>query len=203
MKKSNLLILKHKGMCARLVFVVMVGFVLSLFSCNSNPVEGISNEDSTIDTYSESPGEEQPTTPSEEPTTVEVDVIEVENLYGVWQLMTVTHTGDRPDDYLLTDNPGRYAIDCSQFNILYEFKPNGILTVSDFDRPESIQVAGVLAGVHEAGDYPYSVGEFHDGRNLQIGSDYEVWWCRIDGNELEFDTAPLDGPVFKLIRLEN
>ena len=189
MKESNLLLLKHKSMRTKLVFVVIVGFALSLFSCNSNPIEEMSNEDSTIDTYAENPGKEQPTTPSEEPTTVELDVIEVENLYGVWQLVQVIITGDRPDGFL--------TIDYSAYSILYEFKTNGILTIS------GIPANNEHYCVYEDGDYPYSVGEFHDGRNLQIGSDYEIWWCRISGNELEFDTAPLDGPVFRLIRLEN
>ena len=117
-----------------------------------------------------------------------------ENLYGVWKLVKVTITGDRPDGFL--------TIDYSEYNIVYEFKRNDILTVSGV--PENNQ----HYLVHEAGDYPYSIGEFHDGRNLQIGAnDYDVWWARIFSDEyhneiLEFDTAPVDGPIFSFIKIE-
>ena len=179
MKKGNLLLLMFLVVC---------------WSCQNETEQNPKPETTPIE--GETPSNGEGPAPPRVCGNEFVDVTDAESLYGVWKLVSFIHTGDRPD--------GMLTIDCSAYNILYEFKPNGILTVSDFDRPESVQVAGLLAGVHEAGDYPYSVGEFHDGRNLQIGSEYEVWWCRITivGYNLEFDTAPVDGPVFMLVKVE-
>ena len=179
--------------------LLLLMFLVVCWSCQ-NETELTPNQEPTK-VESETPANEEEPTPSEYPGGNEyAGVIKVEDLYGVWKLVSVTITGDRRDGYL--------TIDYSAYSILYEFKTNGILTVSGV--PENNE----RYCVHEIGDYPYAVGAFHDGRNLQIGDDYQVWWARflpakpVDGISieypvrLEFDTAPLCGPIYQLVKVE-
>ena len=48
-------------MSTKFFYVCMVGLALSMFSCNSNPIEGLSEEDSISDTYATGTGLGQPT----------------------------------------------------------------------------------------------------------------------------------------------
>ena len=163
MKKGNLLLLMFLVVC---------------WSCQNETEQNPKPETTPIE--GETPSNEEP---SEYLGRSEyADITDVESLYGVWKLVRVA---------VLFTAAGSQSSDYSQYNILYEFKPNGILTVSGV--PENVES-------YRDGDYPYSVGNFHDGRSLKIGVSY--LWCRMDGNKLEFDTAPLDGPIFKLVKVE-
>ena len=89
---------------------------------------------------------------------------------------------------------GNKLYDYSQYNIVYEFKPNNILAISGETHIEN------YVG-HEIGKHFYSLGDFSDGRNLKI-DDYSIYWCRIFSNELEIDLTPVDGGMYKFVRLK-
>jgi hypothetical protein len=83
------------------------------------------------------------------------------------------------------------SFDYFKDTILFEFKTDGILTVSgrtDLQWPYD-------------GDYTYSIvepDEQNDYRNLKIGASY--FWTRVSSKELKIDASPLDGEVHKLIK---
>ena len=82
----------------------------------------------------------------------------------------------------------------SNYNIVYDFKANGVLTVSG--KIDQID----WYGGYEVGEYPYSVGNFEYGHNLKIGN-YEFWWVRISSKTLVMDDSPVDGPICYLVKI--
>jgi len=193
-------------MKTKLFFLLTAGFVLGMNSCNSGSIDNggdkpLESVETAEPAKNAEPVEEtlllaEPTegTPSDGNRYVDGN-LKAKDLYGVWKLVKVTITGDRPD--------GPLSYDYSVYNIMYEFKPNGILTVS---RIEKTGLPENLPYWIEAGDFSYAVSEaceFHDGRNLKTGTN-SYWWCRLlSSNELCFDTAPVDGPIFNLVRIGN
>ena len=104
-------------------------------------------------------------------------------LFGKWKLSETVSSG-----FITQPKTENY----SQYNIVFEFKPNGILTVSgnlDSHWPNN-------------GDHDYSVVEpdTQHGPNLKISTLY--FWTRSNSKELEIDSRPVDGGVFKLLRIK-
>ena len=106
-------------------------------------------------------------------------------IIGKWKLMKVlvyTDIALKVDDY-------------SKDNIIYEFKSNGILTISGVPKDN---------GGYRAGDHTYSVVP-----NPYFGASYRliidtffIYGCKIANNELWFDILPLDGPAYFLNKIE-
>lgn len=109
------------------------------------------------------------------------------HIIGIWKLIKVTipFTGES-NDY-------------SAYNIVHEFKANGILTVSEV--PEQIE----LYRGFESGDHHYSIIEDddettkHDGRSLEI--DNTCFWHSVSSKGLEISNAPLDGTIYYLVKI--
>ena len=78
-------------------------------------------------------------------------------------------------------------IDYSNLNIVYEFKTNGILTVSGNGN----------AGLVGKGNHSYSIGNY---QVLQIGNSSS--WYAVSSNELIIDSRPVDGSAFYFAKIE-
>ena len=107
---------------------------------------------------------------------------------GKWQLMEVRAS--------FVSNPP-FVYDCSEYNIVYEFKTNGVLIVSG-ETDESIG--------YTAGEYTYSFvddvfGWLHLPWGLQINN-YSPSWYNISSEELIIDYSPLDGSTSCFIRID-
>ena len=72
-------------------------------------------------------------------------------------------------------------IDYSEHNIVYEFKTNGVLTVSGNGN----------AGWIEKGNHSYSIGNY---QKIQVG--YSSSWYSVSPSELIIDSRPVDGSAF-------
>ena len=79
-------------------------------------------------------------------------------------------------------------IDYSQHNIVYEFKANGVLTVS----------GNTNVGFPGTGEYAYSIGNYGE-----IHIDAVRFWYRFSSNkeELIIDSRPIDGPAYYFVKI--
>jgi len=82
--------------------------------------------------------------------------------------------------------------DDSQYNIVYEFKADNILTISgEIESPFQNRI----------GEHSYSITDSKDGRMLTI--DYTTWWFSVSSQEFEISLAPLDGGIYRFVKLKN
>lgn len=87
--------------------------------------------------------------------------------------------------------------DYSCNNIIYHFKPDGILEV----------ISDVEEAGHSKGEYNYELiwDPYNSGattfRGIKIG-DFERWACSIKTTNMTSDTSPLDGPTLHFVRIE-
>jgi len=82
------------------------------------------------------------------------------------------------------------CLDYSHCNIVYEFKPNGVLTVS------GRAGQNIFPGVE---NHSYSIGSFPDERSLKINNTY--WWHNVTSERLVFNLLPLDGGAYIFVRV--
>jgi hypothetical protein len=84
---------------------------------------------------------------------------------------------------------GMNIIDYSLYNVIFEFKTNGVLTVSDtsehFDR------------FPEIGEHSYSIID-----NSQLYIENRLWWYSISSEELILDNSPFDGDIYYFIKID-
>jgi len=136
-------------------------------------------------------------------THMEGDNIESYSFIGTWKLANVTVP--------FTPGPNPEFHDYSMYNIVYEFSPNGILTISGV--PESIE----FYRGHSNGEYFYSTIESEQTPNtglfgcLSIASSTEmienfknienfIDSYIISTNSLEINCSPLDGNIYFLTK---
>ena len=107
-----------------------------------------------------------------------------DNIIGEWKLVKVIipFTSTAPITY-----------DYSQYNIVYKFNTNGIMTV--FGETENID----FYSGHEIGEYSYSIIKHEDGFSLKI--DNLTYGCRISSKNLEISYAFLDGNIYYLDKI--
>ena len=112
-----------------------------------------------------------------------VDEYLTSGIIGKWKLMKVV----MPTEFELA------VYDYSKDNIIYEFKSNGILTISGVPKDNR---------GYRAGDYTYSIVQYYnDFYELKIG-DYQKDPCQISNNKMQFGSHYVDGPVFYLDQIE-
>jgi len=102
----------------------------------------------------------------------------ISSVIGKWKLIKEQTSG--------FGSPSK-EIDYSKHDIVYEFKSNGVLTVSGND----------IVGWLENGNHSYSVGNYNE---IQIG--YSMYWYSISPDELIIDRRPVDGSAFYLAKIE-
>jgi hypothetical protein len=104
---------------------------------------------------------------------------ESSSILGKWKLLKTIHPmSGQCSDY-------------SQYNIVYEFKANNILTVSGEDD---------IFGIDE---HTYSIiepNEQNSFRTLKINNSY--FWHRSSTKELMIDDSPLDGGIFYFTKIK-
>ena len=119
------------------------------------------------------------------------------NIIGKWMVIisNVFPSNRYPDKDFL-----KMSCKYSETDIVYEFKTNGILTVSRESDYESLPYGT------EKGDYEWSITEVKDSYSetgfsmrLKIGLYY---WYRISCNKLVIDYLPLDGGIEYLIKID-
>ena len=93
---------------------------------------------------------------------------------------------------------GISCTDCSPYNIVYEFKQNGVLIVSENTKNY---------GWHESGEYSFIKDEWsmgHDGYpwglNINKGS---TNWYILSSKKLIIDYSPGDGATYYFVKIEN
>ena len=93
---------------------------------------------------------------------------------------------------------GIACTDCSQYNVVYEFKQNGTLTVSG--NSENY-------GWHESGEYSFIKDEWsmgHDGYpwglNINEGT---TNWYKLSSKKLIIDYSPGDGATYYFVKTGN
>ena len=96
----------------------------------------------------------------------------ISSVIGKWKLMKEQTSG--------FGSPSK-EIDYSKDNIVYEFKNNGVLTVS----------GNGIVGWLENGNHSYSIGNYNE---IQIG--YSISWYSISPDELIIDRRLVDGSAF-------
>ena len=99
------------------------------------------------------------------------------SIIGKWKLMKAQTSG--------FGSPSK-EIDYSKQSIMYEFKTNGILTVSGNDS----------AGWMEKGNHSYSIDNY---KKIQVG--YSSSWYSVSPNELIIDSRPVDGSAFYFAKI--
>jgi len=111
-------------------------------------------------------------------------------LIGKWHLVKVTTSGFSPD------GKGPVSYDYSQNDIVYEFKTNGVLTISS----ETDNIGNYCGD--RLRDYQFLFS--HDNlRNCYIIEiSHFPHWYLISAEELVLDTRPLDGDMYKLEKIE-
>ena len=102
----------------------------------------------------------------------------ITSVIGKWKLMKGQTSG--------YDSPSE-EIDYSKHNIVYEFKSNGVLTVSESS----------IVGWLKNGNHSYSIGNYNE---IQVG--YSISWYSISPNELIIDSRPVDGSAFYFAKIE-
>ena len=111
---------------------------------------------------------------------------------GKWQLVEVRE--------VFVPVPPHPSYDYSGYNIVYEFKTNGVLTVSG----ETYDIDRYIG--HEIGEHPYSFIDDDRGLgmpNLPFGLQIDnfPYWYQISSEELKIDYSPGDGYIYFLIKL--
>jgi hypothetical protein len=112
------------------------------------------------------------------------------SIIGKWKLVEVT---------IPFTQTGPISYDYSQYNIVYEFDTNDVLTVSG-----EIDHIDRYAG-HEPGEYLYS---YTQKPNEYIPNSYtliingQMYACQISSEEMEFNNAFLDGSFYYFIKIE-
>lgn len=96
------------------------------------------------------------------------------SIIGKWKLMK-------------EQTSGFGSIDYSKRNIVYEFKTNGVLTVSGNGN----------TGWKEKGRHSYSIDNY---REIQAG--YSSSWYNVSPGELIIDSRPLDGSAFYFAKIK-
>lgn len=107
---------------------------------------------------------------------------------GSWRLVksVISFSPNSPSEY-----------DYSQYDIIYEFRPDGTLSVSNNDVPDNLLVDAYFE--FESGVYSY---EFVDSVNEKILKiDNYIWWYQISKQKLTLDCSPLDGPILYFVKL--
>jgi len=113
----------------------------------------------------------------EEPTT---------SIIGKWKLVKVTSS---------FTSIGPISFDYSQYNILYEFKVNDILTVSG----KTDNIDNYMG--HEIGEHSYSIIDEDKGYD-RLTIDGQGWGHQISSNELIISLAFLDGPIYDFVKIK-
>ena len=111
---------------------------------------------------------------------------------GKWQLLTVEEV------FVPVPQPTH---DYSKYNIVYEFKPNGVLTVSGATDDIERYIG------HKTGKHSYSF--IDDGNKLgMVGLPFGlqinnfISWYQLSSEELIINDSPLDGYVYFLIKID-
>jgi len=114
---------------------------------------------------------------------------QIKYIIGEWKLKKVTIPFiDKSYDY-------------SQYSIVYEFKRNGVLTVSG-----ETDVIDTYIG-HTIGKYSYTFIEDKEGYGM-VGLPYglkiddDTYWYKISSEELTITRTPLDGYAYYLVKLK-
>jgi hypothetical protein len=105
-------------------------------------------------------------------------------IVGQWKLVKVIF----PDT-----SDGRVSYDYSQYAIMYEFKTDGVLTVSG-------EVGSIDSYYgHNIGEHDYLiVDDDKETGSYRLSIGKMTYWYTISANKLEISLAPLDGPIFYL-----
>jgi len=102
----------------------------------------------------------------------------ITSIIGKWKLMKEQTSG--------FGSPSK-EIDYSKQNIVYEFKTNGVLTISGNGN----------AGLMEKGNHSYSIGNY---QKIQVG--YSSSWYSVSPSELIIDSRPVDGSAFYFAKIK-
>ena len=114
------------------------------------------------------------------------------NIIGKWMVVI---TKDYPADFF------KKSCKYSKTDVVYEFKTNGIMTVSRESDYESVPYG------REKGDYEFSITEEENvysetGFSMALKFGYLYYGYGISCNKLEINSLPLDGDVTYLIRID-
>jgi len=99
---------------------------------------------------------------------------------------------------------GLVLCDCSQYDIVYEFKRNGTLMITG-----DVDSVDTYIGQRPAGIYPYSFveleerltfGGYYSSYGLTIGTN-TTYWYRFYSEGLEITMAPVDGETYNFVRI--
>ena len=107
------------------------------------------------------------------------------SIIGIWKLEKIR----------VISRLGISCTDCSSYNVMYEFKQNGMLTVSG--NSENL-------GWHESGEYAFVKDEWNMGQDgypwgLSINKGSTNWYV-LSSKKLIIDNSPLDGATYYFIR---
>jgi len=110
----------------------------------------------------------------------------IDDIIGTWKLMEV----------ILPFTPtGPFSYDYSQYNVVYDFKSDTTLIVS-----ENIANIDVHGYGHESGKHYYTTIKDESGCYvLKIDNNHNYWY-RVSSNKLIFDNSPLDGPKYYFVK---
>ena len=187
--------------------IILYLFFLVCWSCQTNTDETTyendpasleattSPEESTPSEKPTLPGEPTPSekltppkkpTPPKEPTDDDKIEDEYEKLIGKWKPVKKTRVFCCLDTF-----------DLSQYNIIWEFQSNGILTISGMT--EDINNASL-----ENGEYPYAIipNRFRDNPPYLLELLYFEFYYYISSDELEINGSYCDGHILNLVKIE-
>ena len=150
--------------------LVCIGCVIALSQCNKSEFPDENSEDSTL--LIDLP--------------IDLKNEKAENIIGKWKLEKIT----------VLSRLGIFHTDCSPYNVVYEFKENGILIVSaNTDN----------YGWHESGEYSFIDDEWGMGHDdylwgLSINNGLTNWYV-LSSKELIIDYSPGDGATFYFVKI--
>ena len=109
---------------------------------------------------------------------------ETASIIGKWELEKIS----------VSSRMGTSCMDCSPYNIVYEFKKNGVLTVS-----RDIEDYG-----HQSGEYTFLKDEWNMGQEgfpwgLAINNNGATWYM-LSSKKLIIDYSPGDGATYYFVR---
>lgn len=115
-------------------------------------------------------------------------------IIGTWKLEKIESSGMNPS--------GPQTWDYSGYNIVYQFKTGGILTVS----VDSNSIPDYY-GSYTVGNHTYAIVDDKEGYGtaglpygLKIGN--STFWYKLSSKELVIDSRPLDGGAYYLTKLD-
>jgi len=119
-------------------------------------------------------------------TNTEKEIIVPANSLGKWKLVNVT--------FAMVGESNDY----SEYNIVYEFKTNNVLTISG--KIEGIE----LYRGHCIGEHTYAIMciDYEDGYEYRLTIDTTTYGYQISSEGLKFDNLPLDGPVYTFVKFD-